>query len=150
MIPQHILMLQLSFTTSFEELFGFLLPYSAIFCIISSTEAIPILYLCEYNVFHYPFLPSYTLLCLSSNVLMLNTANACLYMCASLCTALWSVRVRIRVTLQLIVCQSVRLGVEPTLGLTTRCYFLLEVWCLKFFSFWAPSLTRGRVCHLSV
>jgi hypothetical protein len=42
------------------------------------------------------------------------------------------VRVRVRVTLRLTVCQSVRLGVEPTLGLTTRCYFHLEVWCLKF------------------
>jgi hypothetical protein len=37
-----------------------------------------------------------------------------------------------RVTLRLTVCQSVRLGVQPTLGLTTRCYFPLEVWCLKF------------------
>jgi hypothetical protein len=34
--------------------------------------------------------------------------------------------------LRLTVCQSVRLGVEHTLGLTTRCYFPLEVWCLKF------------------
>jgi hypothetical protein len=41
-------------------------------------------------------------------------------------------RVRVRVTLRLTVCQSVRLGVEPTLGLTTKCYFPLEVWCLKF------------------
>jgi hypothetical protein len=39
---------------------------------------------------------------------------------------------RVRVTLRLTVCQSVRLGVEPTLGLTTRCCFPLEGWCLKF------------------
>jgi hypothetical protein len=38
-----------------------------------------------------------------------------------------NIRVRVRVTLRLTVCQSVRLGVEPTLGLTTRCYFPLEV-----------------------
>jgi hypothetical protein len=30
-------------------------------------------------------------------------------------------RVRVRVASQLTVCQSVRLGVEPTLGLVTRC-----------------------------
>jgi hypothetical protein len=33
---------------------------------------------------------------------------------------------RVRVTLQLTVCQSVRLVVEPTLGLVTRCCFPLE------------------------
>jgi hypothetical protein len=38
-----------------------------------------------------------------------------------------SLLVRVRVTLRLTVCQSARLGVEPTLGLTTRCYFPLEV-----------------------
>jgi hypothetical protein len=38
-----------------------------------------------------------------------------------------SLTVRVRVTLRLTVCQSVSLGVEPTLGLTTRCYFPLEV-----------------------
>jgi hypothetical protein len=32
--------------------------------------------------------------------------------------------VRVRVTLRLTVCQSVRLSVEPTLGLTTRFFFL--------------------------
>jgi hypothetical protein len=42
------------------------------------------------------------------------------------------VRVRVRVTLRLTVSQSVRLGFEPTPRLTTRCYFPLEVWCLKF------------------
>jgi hypothetical protein len=51
------------------------------------------------------------------------------------------VTVTVTVTLRLTVSQSVRLGVEPTLGL---------VW--KFLSclLGAPSLTRGRVCHLSV
>jgi hypothetical protein len=44
----------------------------------------------------------------------------------------WGVRVRVRVTLRLTVCQSVRLGVEPTLGLVTRCCFPLEGWCLNF------------------
>jgi hypothetical protein len=33
----------------------------------------------------------------------------------------WEYSVRVRVTLKLTVCQSVRLGVEPTLGLVTRC-----------------------------
>jgi hypothetical protein len=44
--------------------------------------------------------------------------------------------------------QSVSLGVEPNLGLLTRDLFFLK----KFLSchLGAPSLTRGRVCHLSV
>jgi hypothetical protein len=33
---------------------------------------------------------------------------------------------RVRVILRLTVCQSVRLGVEPNLGLVTRCCFPLE------------------------
>jgi hypothetical protein len=40
--------------------------------------------------------------------------------------------VRVRVTLRLTVCQSVRLGIEPTLRLVTRCCFRLEGWCLNF------------------
>jgi hypothetical protein len=32
------------------------------------------------------------------------------------------VSVRVRVTLQLTACQSVHLGLEPTLGLATRCF----------------------------
>jgi hypothetical protein len=47
--------------------------------------------------------------------------------------------------------QSVCLGVEPTLGLATRCCLPFEGSCLKFAVLslsWAPSLTRGRVCHL--
>jgi hypothetical protein len=55
------------------------------------------------------------------------SSNSCKYYMLNSCN-----RVRVRVTLRLTVCQSVRLGVEPTLGLTTRRYFPLEVWCLKF------------------
>jgi hypothetical protein len=40
--------------------------------------------------------------------------------------------------------QPVCRGVDPNLGLVTRYYFLSEG-CLRG----APSLTRGRVCHLS-
>jgi hypothetical protein len=42
---------------------------------------------------------------------------------------------------------SVGLGVEPRLGLMTRCYVLLDSY--GYVSL-APSLTRGRVCHLSL
>jgi hypothetical protein len=62
-------------------------------------------------------------------------------------------KVKVKVILRLTVCQSVRLGVEPTLGLVTRCCFPLEGMYLKICCpvfCWAPSLTRGRVCHLSV
>jgi hypothetical protein len=60
-----------------------------------------------------------------------------------------SVRVRVRVTLQLTVSQSVCLGVEPNSGLLTRdIFFFFESYSLVLFG--APSLTRGRVCHLSV
>jgi hypothetical protein len=61
-------------------------------------------------------------------------------------------RVRVRVTLQLTVSQSVCLGVEPNLGLLTRyltSFFFFESYCLVV-SFGAPSLTRGWVCHLPV
>jgi hypothetical protein len=44
--------------------------------------------------------------------------------------------------------QSVCLGVEPRLGLMTRCFFLK--WKLLSCPCGAPSLTRGRVCQLSV
>jgi hypothetical protein len=79
-------------------------------------------------------------ICCLCNVLILwNVLHHCL---------IWDspnlVRVRVIVTLRLTVCQSVRLGVEPTLGLTTRCYFPLEVWCLKFsvFSLFGHPLWR--------
>jgi hypothetical protein len=50
-------------------------------------------------------------------------------------------RVRVRVTLRLTVSQSVCLGVEPNLGLLTRDFFFFKL---------QSSLTRGRICHLSV
>jgi hypothetical protein len=56
-------------------------------------------------------------------------------------------RSEVRVTLQLTVGQSVCLGVEPRLGLMTRC---LTVWQLRSCPIQAPSLTRGWVCRLSV
>jgi hypothetical protein len=58
-----------------------------------------------------------------------------------------------QVTLQLTVSQSVCLGVEPNLGLLTRDIFCLFFCLFESYSlvlFGAPSLTRGRVCHLSV
>jgi hypothetical protein len=59
---------------------------------------------------------------------------------------------RVRVTLQLTVSQSVCLGVEPNLGLLTRDIYLFIYFFLNYslVLFGAPSLTRGRVCHLSV
>jgi hypothetical protein len=57
------------------------------------------------------------------------------------------IRVRVRVALRPTVSRSVSLGVEPRLGLMTRCYALLDIY--GFVSL-APSLTRGRVCHLSL
>jgi hypothetical protein len=45
------------------------------------------------------------------------------------------------------VSQSVSLGVEPNLGLLTRDYFFFKLLSCHL---GAPSLTRGRVCHLSV
>jgi hypothetical protein len=44
------------------------------------------------------------------------------------------------------VSRSVSLGVEPHLGLMTRCLVLFDSYC---FVSRAPSLTRGWVCHLS-
>jgi hypothetical protein len=56
-------------------------------------------------------------------------------------------KVKVKVTLLLTVSQSVRLGVEPNLGLLTRDFLFPKLLsCL----FGAPSLTRGRVCHVSV
>jgi hypothetical protein len=55
--------------------------------------------------------------------------------------------IRVRVTLRLTVNQSVRLGVEPHLGLMTKYYLLFDSYCLVLGR--APSLTRGRVCRLS-
>jgi hypothetical protein len=58
--------------------------------------------------------------------------------------------VRVRVTLRLTVSQPVSLGVEPLLGLMTRFLVLPSDYCCLCPLGGAPSLTRGRVCHLSV
>jgi hypothetical protein len=60
-------------------------------------------------------------------------------------------QVEVEVTLQLTVSHSVCQGIEPTLGLVTRYYFLSEGCFLKVAVLLcrAPSLTRGQVCHLS-
>jgi hypothetical protein len=59
------------------------------------------------------------------------------------------VKVKVKVTLRLTVSQSVCLGIKPNLGLLTRDdFFFLQNYCLVFFG--AHSLTRGRVCHLSL
>jgi hypothetical protein len=63
-------------------------------------------------------------------------------------TKCYSVRVRVRVTLRLMVSQSVCLGVKPLPGLITRYLFLIEK--LQSCPNGAPSLTRGQVCYLSV
>jgi hypothetical protein len=54
-----------------------------------------------------------------------------------------------KVTVQQTVSQSVCLGVKPNLGLLTRDFFFLFQ-SYGLVSVVAPSLTRGRVCHLSV
>jgi hypothetical protein len=59
------------------------------------------------------------------------------------------VKVKVKVTLRLMVSQSVCLGVEPKYGtFDQRFFFFLKVTILSFIG--APSLTRGRVCHVSV
>jgi hypothetical protein len=58
---------------------------------------------------------------------------------------------RVSVTLRLTVSQSVCLGIVPNLGHMTRnllVYFNFEK--VLVLPMWAPSLTRGRVCRLSV
>jgi hypothetical protein len=57
-----------------------------------------------------------------------------------------SSQVKAKVTLRLMVSQSLTLGVESHLGLVTRYLLLLDTYGLVFCG--APSLTRGRVCHL--
>jgi hypothetical protein len=56
-------------------------------------------------------------------------------------------QVKAKVPLRPKVSRSVRIGVEPRLGLMTRCYVLFDSY--GFVSM-APSLTIGRVCHLSL
>jgi hypothetical protein len=53
---------------------------------------------------------------------------------------------KVKVTLRLMVSQSVSLGIEPHLGLVTRYLLLFDSYGLV--SCGAPSLTRGRVCLL--
>jgi hypothetical protein len=55
--------------------------------------------------------------------------------------------VKVKATLRLTVNQSVCLGVEPKYWILTRDFFF-QSYCLVFFG--ATSLTRGRVCHVSV
>jgi hypothetical protein len=55
-----------------------------------------------------------------------------------------SIWVWVRVTLRPTVSRSVRLGVEPHLGLMTKYYVLLDSYG---FVSRALSLTRGRICH---
>jgi hypothetical protein len=65
-------------------------------------------------------------------------------------------RVRVRVTLRLTVSQSVCLGVEPNYGTFDHRLLLFFFYLFFFFESYslvilgAPSLTRGRVCHVSV
>jgi hypothetical protein len=58
------------------------------------------------------------------------------------------VRVRVRVTLRLTVSRSVCLGVDPNYGTFDHRFFFFESYSLVIYG--APSLTRGRVCHVSV
>jgi hypothetical protein len=50
-----------------------------------------------------------------------------------------TVQVKVKVTLRLTVSQSVRLGVEPNLGLLTRAFFFFQSYCLVF---WGRPLWR--------
>jgi hypothetical protein len=60
----------------------------------------------------------------------------------------WTTNAKVKVMLRLTDSQSVGLGVKFTLVLVTRYNFLSESCCVV--SVGAPSLTRGRVCLLSV
>jgi hypothetical protein len=55
---------------------------------------------------------------------------------------------QVKVTLRLTVSQSVCLGVNPKSGTFDQKFFLSSK--LLFCFFGAPSLTRGRVCHVLV
>jgi hypothetical protein len=60
-------------------------------------------------------------------------------------------KVKAKVTLRLTVSQPVCFGVVPHLGHMARnlFYFILNFKKVTVLSMWAPSLTRGRFCHLS-
>jgi hypothetical protein len=57
------------------------------------------------------------------------------------------VEVKVKVTMRLTVSQSVCLGVDPNYGTFDHIFFF-ESYSLVIYG--APSLTRGRVCHVSV
>jgi hypothetical protein len=56
---------------------------------------------------------------------------------------------KVKVILRLTISESVSLGIEHPPGAHDQIFFSL-IWKLLSCSIWAPSLTRGRVCHLSV
>jgi hypothetical protein len=62
--------------------------------------------------------------------------------------AVFQFKVKVKVKLRLTVSQSVCLGVEPKYGTFDQSFFFFKVTVLSFIG--APSLTRGRVCHVSV
>jgi hypothetical protein len=55
---------------------------------------------------------------------------------------------KVKVTLRLTVSHSVCLGVEPKYGTFDQRFFFLKLQSCHFLG--APSLTRGRVSHVSV
>jgi hypothetical protein len=55
---------------------------------------------------------------------------------------------QVKVTLRLTVSQSVCLGVKPKSWTFDQNFFSPQITVLSFLG--APSLTRGRVCHVSV
>jgi hypothetical protein len=63
-------------------------------------------------------------------------------------TPLRTLWIRVRVTSQLAVRQSICLGVEPHLGLMSKC--LLTVWQLQFCPVRVHCLRRGRICFFLI
>jgi hypothetical protein len=74
----------------------------------------------------------------------LSTADYALFLVASATTVV-EIFFKVKVSLRLMVSQSVSLGVEPHLQLMTTYLLLWQLWSC---SSGAPSLTRGRVCLL--
>jgi hypothetical protein len=60
------------------------------------------------------------------------------------------VKVKVKVILRLTISQSVSLGTEHLPGAHDQIYIFFLIWKFLSCSIGAPSLTRGRVCHLSV